>query len=158
MRSILLALPFALLPLAVATAHDGHDHDHDDHGHAHEHGSLGAHVHGIASLNLALEGSKFEIELDSPAINLVGFEHQASSDADKAKLTAARAALDKFGELPQDVLEGTRRSRFAPPIVRRHGLQASSTGTDNVPETVAADDESAAAEEAGSTVSEDESQ
>jgi len=75
-----------------------------------------------------------------------------------ANNAAARAALDKFGELPQDVLEGTRRSRFAPPIVRRHGLQASSTGTDNVPETVAADDESAASEEAGSTVSEDESQ
>jgi len=32
---------------------------------------------------------------------------------------AARAAIEKFGELPQDVLEGTRRSRFAPPIVRR---------------------------------------
>lgn len=36
---------------------------------------------------------------------------------------AARAALEKYGELPQDVLEGTRRSRFAPPIVRR-GLQS----------------------------------
>lgn len=32
---------------------------------------------------------------------------------------AARAAREKFGELPQDVLEGTRRSRFAPPISRR---------------------------------------
>ena len=39
-----------------------------------------------------------------------------------AKNAAARAALEKFGELPQDVLEGTRRSKFAPPIVRR-GLQ-----------------------------------
>jgi len=76
-----------------------------------------------------------------------------------AKNAAARAALEKFGELPRDVLEGTRRSRFAPPTVRRHGLQASSTGTDNAPETVAADDESAASEEAESTVSdEDESQ
>ncbi len=36
---------------------------------------------------------------------------------------AARAAWEKFGELPQDVLEGTRRSRFAPPITRR-GLQS----------------------------------
>lgn len=36
-----------------------------------------------------------------------------------AKNAAARAAIEKFGELPQDVLEGTRRSRFAPPIVRR---------------------------------------
>jgi integrating conjugative element protein (TIGR03761 family) len=33
-----------------------------------------------------------------------------------AKNAAARAALEKFGELPQDVLEGTRRSTFAPPI------------------------------------------
>jgi integrating conjugative element protein (TIGR03761 family) len=29
-----------------------------------------------------------------------------------AKNAAARAALEKFGELPQEVLEGTRRSRF----------------------------------------------
>ncbi len=36
-----------------------------------------------------------------------------------AKNAAARAAIEKYGELPQDVLEGTRRSRFAPPIVRR---------------------------------------
>lgn len=28
----------------------------------------------------------------------------------------ARAAREKFGELPADILEGTRRSRFAPPI------------------------------------------
>ncbi|SDS16742.1 integrating conjugative element protein, PFL_4669 family [Halopseudomonas litoralis] len=32
---------------------------------------------------------------------------------------AARAALDKFGELPQEVMEGTHRSRFAPVIARR---------------------------------------
>jgi integrating conjugative element protein (TIGR03761 family) len=32
-----------------------------------------------------------------------------------AKNAAARAALEKFGELPQDVLEGTRRSRSRHP-------------------------------------------
>lgn len=41
-----------------------------------------------------------------------------------AKNAAARAALEKFGELPQEVLEGTRRSRYAPPIVRRSSLAA----------------------------------
>lgn len=41
-----------------------------------------------------------------------------------AKNAAARAAIEKFGELPQDVLEGTRRSRYAPPIVRRSALAA----------------------------------
>ena len=36
-----------------------------------------------------------------------------------ANNAAARAAREKYGELPQDVLEGTRRSRFAPPIRSR---------------------------------------
>ncbi|RUS67442.1 hypothetical protein CUZ56_01387 [Saezia sanguinis] len=35
-----------------------------------------------------------------------------------AKNAAASNAIEKFGELPQDVLEGTRRSRYAPPIIR----------------------------------------
>ncbi len=44
-----------------------------------------------------------------------------------AKNAAARAALEKFGKVPQDILEGTRRSRFAPPIVRQSGLAAGRT-------------------------------
>ncbi|UJB64340.1 TIGR03761 family integrating conjugative element protein [Acidovorax sp. YS12] len=36
-----------------------------------------------------------------------------------ARNAAARAALEKFGELPVEVMTGTRRSRFAPPIARR---------------------------------------
>jgi len=41
-----------------------------------------------------------------------------------ANNAAARAALEKYGPLPQEVLEGTRRSRYAPPIVRRSPLAA----------------------------------
>ena len=88
MRRLLLALPFALLPLALAHAHDEHDHDH-------QHGSLGAHQHGVASLNVALDGNTLELELDSPAMNLVGFEHAASSDADKAEVAAVRQQLEQ---------------------------------------------------------------
>ena len=58
-----------------------------------------------------------------------------------ANNAAARTAKAKYGELPQDVLEGTRRSRFAPPIIRRSGLSASSpttsaahAGSDELPE------------------------
>jgi len=40
-----------------------------------------------------------------------------------ANNAAARTALERFGPLPQDVLEGTRRSRFAPPLLRRSQLQ-----------------------------------
>ena len=90
MRRLLLALPFALLPLAVAHAHDEHDHDHD-----HAHGSLGAHEHGVARLNAVLDGQTLELELDSPAMNLVGFEHAASSDTDKAKVAAVRQQLEQ---------------------------------------------------------------
>ncbi|AKA82909.1 MULTISPECIES: DUF2796 domain-containing protein [Pseudomonas] len=85
MRRLLLALPFALLPLAVAHAHEDHDH---------EHGSLGAHEHGVARLNAVLDGQALELELDSPAMNLVGFEHAATSAADIAKVAAARKQLE----------------------------------------------------------------
>ena len=86
MRCLLLALPFAMLPLAVAHAADEHDH---------EHGSLGAHEHGVGRLNAALDGKTLALELQSPAMNLVGFEHVATSDADKAKVAAARALLEQ---------------------------------------------------------------
>lgn len=49
----------------------------------------------------------------------------ATRDDFAAKNAVARAALEKFGELPQGVLEGTLRSRYAPPIIRRSALAAS---------------------------------
>ena len=85
MRRLLIALPFALLPLAMAHAADEHDH---------EHGSLGAHEHGVGTLNVALDGPTLELDLDGPSVNLVGFEHIATTDADKAKVASARAQLE----------------------------------------------------------------
>ncbi|GGL99043.1 DUF2796 domain-containing protein [Pseudomonas asuensis] len=84
MRSLLLALPFAVLPLTVAYAHDEHDH---------AHGSLGAHEHGVAQLNVALDNNSLELELHSPAMNLVGFEHKAQSDQDKKAVEMAKQQL-----------------------------------------------------------------
>lgn len=45
------------------------------------------------------------------------------------KNAAARAALEKFGELPVEVMVGTLRSRFAPPIARRAGGPDASSAT-----------------------------
>jgi len=84
MRSLLLALPFAVLPLTAAFAHDEHDHSH---------GSLGAHEHGVAQLNVALDGNSLELELHSPAMNLVGFEHKAQSAQDKKAVEMAKQQL-----------------------------------------------------------------
>lgn len=90
MHRLLLALPFALLPGFAMTA-EQHAHDHD---HAH-HDSLGAHEHGAAELDVALDASTLEIELRSPAMNLVGFEHPPSSEADKRKITDVRKQLEQ---------------------------------------------------------------
>ncbi|KRW57850.1 DUF2796 domain-containing protein [Pseudomonas sp. TTU2014-080ASC] len=94
MRRFLFALPVALLPLAcVAHDHAEHDHQHE------EHGSLGAHVHGFAELDVALDGQTLELQLNSPAMNLVGFEHEAKSAEDKSKVASAQSELGKPVEL-----------------------------------------------------------
>lgn len=92
MRLLLLTLSFALLPFTSAHA-DKHEHDHD------EHASLDAHEHGSASLNIALEGNSLELELDSPAMNLLGFEHAAHSTADRAKLASVKRLLEQPQQL-----------------------------------------------------------
>lgn len=67
----------------------------------------------------------------------------ACRDDFAANNAAARAAREKLGDLPQDVLEGTRRSRFAPPISRRSPLNTAS------PESTVADEPADRAEDAG---------
>lgn len=75
---------FALIPFNSSA----HQHDHDEHNH-----SLAAHVHGIATLNIALEDQLLELQLDSPAMNLVGFEYEPSSAADKQAVVDAERTL-----------------------------------------------------------------
>lgn len=55
-------------------------------GDGHRHGGHAAHVHGAANLNLVLDGSALHLEFESPAMNLVGFEHVPSTEADRAGL------------------------------------------------------------------------
>ena len=54
---------------------------------------LEAHVHGVAELNIAVEGVKATVEIRAPAENIVGFEHEARSESDKKKRDAALALL-----------------------------------------------------------------
>lgn len=68
----------------------------------------------------------------------------AQRDDFAAKNAVARAALDKFGELPQDILEGTRRSRFAPPLMRRTPLRSEPDPADITLEAPDEDNEQAA--------------
>ena len=55
--------------------------------------SLDAHVHGLSQLTIAVEGEKVELEFSSPAMNLVGFEHKATSKKDIAAVKQAVSIL-----------------------------------------------------------------
>jgi hypothetical protein len=56
---------------------------------------LDAHEHGHSALNIAVEGTQVAIELEAPGADIVGFEYEATTAADRAKLDAAIAELSK---------------------------------------------------------------
>lgn len=79
--SFLLALP------ALARAQDPAHADRDEH---REHG---AHVHGVAWLDVALDGARLEIGFKGTGADLAGLEGAPADAADVAKIEAARRTL-----------------------------------------------------------------
>lgn len=67
----------------------------NEHGHSHsaETHSMKAHVHGIAELEVAAFGKHRVVALFSPAANLLGFEHAASTPSQIDKVKAAEQLL-----------------------------------------------------------------
>lgn len=53
-----------------------------------------AHVHGIASMNIAVEGEELQIEFVTPADGIVGFEYAPSSAAEIKAVADALSALE----------------------------------------------------------------
>jgi hypothetical protein len=51
-----------------------------------------AHLHGKVVVNIALEGKLLSVELDAPAVNVIGFEHAPRTDAQKREV----AAVDRW--------------------------------------------------------------
>lgn len=69
----------------------------DDHKRHH-----GAHEHGHGVLNIAIEGNNVEMEFETPAMDIVGFEHDPSTKEqheaiEKATTTLSKDALSLFG-------------------------------------------------------------
>ena len=77
--------------LLLAAAAFGAQANHDEH----ESHSHGAHEHGHGHLNLVLDGNQLMIELQAPAADLVGFEHAANTDEEKAQYAKAVARLQQ---------------------------------------------------------------
>ncbi|MES9968301.1 MAG: DUF2796 domain-containing protein [Sedimenticola sp.] len=79
-------LGVSLLALSLSAAIEASEHEHEQHE---------AHVHGEATLLIALEDKALEIEFLSPAMNIVGFEHQPTNKAQHEAVESAMAALKK---------------------------------------------------------------
>jgi len=60
-----------------------------------EHRELGPHVHGHGTLNIAVEDKRVSMELEVPGMDIVGFEHAASTEDQKAIVDKAKAELAK---------------------------------------------------------------
>lgn len=118
----LVVMMAAVLPAAAAVADD----DHREHG---------AHVHGMAGLNLAIEGHEVVAELISPAMNLVGFEHPPRDAEERETVRRAVAALEDAGN---------RLILPAPAACRLESVRVESALLEG-----AGDDEHAAHEETG---------
>ncbi|MEL6576567.1 MAG: DUF2796 domain-containing protein [Pseudomonadota bacterium] len=75
------AIPMMILALSAAAA--GAD----------ETRSLGAHEHGVGHFNIAVEGGEVAMELEAAGADIVGFEHEATTEEDRAAIEAAKARL-----------------------------------------------------------------
>jgi hypothetical protein len=78
----------SLLAVGASVANDRHAHRQHD-----------AHVHGVAQLNVVQEGRTLALELTTPAMNIVGFEHPPRTPEQKHAVEEAMATLEKAGEL-----------------------------------------------------------
>lgn len=76
-----------LFALRAGAESSHHHHDHDL-------PQQDAHLHGYVELTLAIEGNQLEIQLTSPAINIVGFEHKATSKQQLQAIEQAKQTLE----------------------------------------------------------------
>lgn len=100
-KHITFLLSFSLLCVSAARAAPPHDHAHaqEESAASHSQQSHGAHVHGEAKLSIAQEGSQVDILLDSPAVNIVGFETSTGSPEQKTIIQRAQKRLEEANKL-----------------------------------------------------------
>jgi len=60
---------------------------------------LEAHEHGSANLNIAVDGATLFLGFESPAINIIGFEHAAENDQQTAAINSATTKLKNFEQV-----------------------------------------------------------
>lgn len=94
LQAVVLVLA-CFAPNQHAAAQD-HHHSHHD-----ERSQLSSHVHGEATLTLIAEGERVQMQLISPAANIVGFEHEPQTAEQRARVQAAVEQLNHPSQLFQ---------------------------------------------------------
>ncbi len=61
--------------------------------------SLDAHVHGLSEITLVFEAGILEIQLISPSVNLINFEHKPSNKKEVAMIHSAKALLSNAASI-----------------------------------------------------------
>ena len=84
-----ISVPTLILGTAILLAINTPVHAGEEHGHR-QHST---HEHGSAKLLLAKEGLELQMELSSPAMNLVGFEHAPANAQQRKKVRLAIETL-----------------------------------------------------------------
>jgi len=86
------------------------------------HRQYGPHVHGVAQLNIAQEGETLVLELQSPAINILGFEHYPTTSKQRELVANAIAILQTappLFELPSAAACQLQKADVDTPLIGR---------------------------------------
>ena len=90
-----VSLYYSAQALAAEKGHsDSHKHGEKGHSDKHEDGEkrqLDSHEHGVSVLKIAAEKNMIEMELESPADDIVGFEHAPENEKQKSQINKALA-------------------------------------------------------------------
>ncbi len=103
MKYSVVTLLLCMSTIGVTAVDSDHDHDH---GHDKKR-SHDAHVHGSGTLSLVALDDQLMIEMEIPGFDIVGFEHQPSTDDQKEQIKAAIEFLSKSDlniKLPEEAL------------------------------------------------------
>jgi hypothetical protein len=95
MRQSLLAILLLAAPVLAEPHQHAHSHNHDHH-HKHQHDVANheAHIHGEVLLQLVADQQELVVEMASPAVNFLGFEHAAQTGAERQAVQAMEQRLN----------------------------------------------------------------
>ena len=105
MKTKLIKAVFLLMTCSVMADKHHEEHHHEDEHKAHKHekhhhdGEHGAHIHGVSKMTIVMDQKNLSIELTSPAMDIVGFEHGAESKEDKSALKEAKRKLRQHNKV-----------------------------------------------------------